>query len=103
MENQDLEQKLLDILGSSEVSAASDLAEAENAVQNAFPHLDEKARKAMARVMTCEMPSPEEIARAEQLAKVNAAVRARREVDLKRRAERRMLKGKSRKNRKRKK
>jgi len=87
----DMERKLLEILGSEDVEGSAGLDEALQAVENAFPDLDEGAQKAMARVMLCDMPTPEEIERAERTEQHNAVVRANRAERLAQRARRREL------------
>lgn len=89
MEPDEKERKLLEILNQDELPDAPALAEAEAAVENAFPQLDEEARKTMARVMISKMPTPEEIERAEKIVRHNAEVQLRREKKLRRREERR--------------
>ena len=102
MEDITKEQKLLEILNSGEIPDAVDLAAAEEAVENAFPDMDEESRKTMARVMVSNMPTPEEIEQAEKIAQHNAEVKARRKDKLRERALRRALSGHKNKKRRRK-
>lgn len=99
MDPDEKELKLLEILNSDEIPDAAGLAEAEAAVENAFPHLDDEAQKTMARVMMSNLPTPEEIEQAEKVAQHNAEVKARRDEKKRYRAERRRSQGKQRKRR----
>lgn len=101
MDPDEKELKLLEILNSEEIPDAAGLAEAEVAVENAFPHLDDEARKTMARVMMSNLPTPEEIEQAEKTAQHNAQVQERRDEKLRRRAERRQANGGRKEHRKR--
>ncbi len=92
MEDDDeMAQKLLEILGTDDVEDTAGLDDALLAVENAFPDLDDEAKKAMARVMMCEMPTPEEIEQAERTVQHNAEVQAKRDERLAQRAKRREL------------
>jgi ABC-type uncharacterized transport system ATPase subunit len=100
MPDDEQEQKLLEILSLPEVEEAAGETAAEEAVESAFPDMDEKARSIMARVMKAQMPTPEEIEQAEKIAQHNAKVQEKR--DAKQRAkELRRLSGGNRKRRKR--
>ena len=94
--SEDLEKKLLDILESEDDLDPSQFEEALEAVRAGFPDLDSKAQDAMARVIMCQMPSPEEIEKAERTAIHNAEVEASREAELQRRQDRRDASGKKR-------
>lgn len=93
MEQTEQEKKLLEILGTPEVESAAG-EEKQEAISSAFPYLDEKAKKLMAKLMTVELPSPEEIEQAEKIAQHNAEVARKRQLRLKAREERRKRKRK---------
>lgn len=92
MDNDDqMAEKLLEILSADEVEGTAGLDDALRAVENAFPDLDEEAQKSMAQVMLCDMPTPEEIEQAERTVVHNAEVQAKRDERLAQREKRRAL------------
>ena len=68
------EQQLLDILGQDEIPDIETTEETVAAVAEHFPEMDEKTQALMARVIQANMPTPEEIAQAEEIARHNAQV-----------------------------
>lgn len=98
------EQKLLDILNQPEIeSAGSEKVSVEEAIDEAFPGLDEKRRAALATIMEADMPTPEEIEKAERIAQHNREVAQKRAIKQERKKQRRQVVGsRSRKHRKRK-
>jgi hypothetical protein len=91
------EEALLKILDAPEIPLAEDpemLAEIAGQVETAFPEMDEKQRRVMEKVITTKMPTPEEIAQAEQIAIHNAKVERRRQENLAKRRARQAAQGK---------
>jgi hypothetical protein len=72
------EKKLIEILDQPEISSAAGDEkcefDADEAVKSAFPELDPKAQKVMARVLEAEMPTPEDLEQAERIAQRNAEI-----------------------------
>ena len=87
MSDPDLEKKLLQILEAEDDETPAEVSEAE--VADAFPYLDEEARKKLAKLLVSEMKTPEEIEHAEKIAIHNAEVAKKRAEKLARREARR--------------
>jgi len=103
METKSQEEKLLEILTKPELKATEGVEESETAVEaidDAFPELDEGVRKVLAKAMTAKMPTPEEIMQSQRIATHNAEVQAKRDARRARRAVRGKITGRSKKNRK---
>ena len=97
------EQKLLDILSQPEITPAAGEEDSEKrelnseeAVRTAFPELGPGAQRIMAKVLEAEMPTPEELERAERIAQHNAEISRKRRERLSQRKLRKIagLKGK---------
>lgn len=84
--DKEAERKLLELLDLPEIEPEIEEFSAEDAIAQAFPGMDEKARKIMASVMAAEMQTPEEIERDVKLAAHNAEVESKRQAELERRA-----------------
>ena len=85
----DEEQKLLDILGEASIPEAEGTEKTKAAVAEAFPDMDEKTQGLMARIIQAKMPTPEEIAQAEEISRHNAGIREKRQIRLAERAAKR--------------
>lgn len=96
MDEKERARKLLELLASDELPTPAD---AETAVNSAFPEMPEKKKRLMARALTAGLPSPAEIEQRERLAQHNAEARRKREEKL---AARRAKRAKLTKSRKRK-
>jgi len=83
MDPSELERKLLNILSEDELDPSAEVRP--EAIGEAFPYLDDKAKKIMGKIFTAELPSPEEIEEAGRLAEHNAGVQRKRDEDLRRR------------------
>lgn len=84
--DKEMERKLLELLDLPEIEPEIEEFSAEDAIAQAFPGMDEQARKIMASVMEAEMQTPEEIERDIRIAEHNAEVESRRQAKLDRRA-----------------
>lgn len=77
MDESEMERKLLEILESEEDDDSSaELSETE--VAESFPYLDEEMRNKIARLLTKEMKTPEQIERDERIAEHNAEIEKQR-------------------------
>jgi hypothetical protein len=88
------EQKLLDILGADEIPDIESDERTREIVADAFPDMDDHQIDLMSRVIQARMPTPEEIAEAEQIARHNAGVSQAREERLAARAAKRKQRAK---------
>ncbi len=86
----DQEQAMLDILGQD---AEEDSQSTREELDSAFPELTDKGREIIASLAEASLPTLEELALREKIAEDNAAVSARREVNLRKRDLRRKTLG----------
>lgn len=101
MDQTDKEQKLLEILEQPEISEPAGgekcLLDAEAEVKKAYPELSSKSQKIVAKILTAEMPTPEELEQAERISQHNAEISSKRQERLAQRKLRRNARPKGKK------